>query len=84
MDKGKEDPHYRYPNSLILLCCSRHRTCVSTSIPSITGGLFENDVVNLHKETQVVSTRFHNNLVKERRERMRKNLDRNINSEKTT
>jgi hypothetical protein len=35
------------------------------------------------KKLKGVSTRFHNNLVKARRERMRKNLDPNINSDKT-
>jgi hypothetical protein len=52
MNKGKEDPYYRYPNSLILLCCSHHRAYIPTSIPSITGGFSKNDVVNSHKETQ--------------------------------
>jgi len=41
-----------------------------------------NDIVNSHKETQGVSTRFHNNLVEESRERMKINLDPNINPEK--
>ena len=64
MNKGKEGPRYQYPNSLI--SPPRHHICVPTSIPSIRR-LSKNDV-NPYNETQRVGTRFHDNLVKDRKD----------------
>jgi hypothetical protein len=65
MNKGKEGANYRYPNSLILLCCSPPCTCIPTSILSTIRMLYKNDV-GAYKKTSRDSTRLHNHhLVKE-------------------
>src|SRR5690242_6206120 len=58
MNKGKEGPHYRYPNSLISLLATVHVYLLPYR--QLEG--FPNDV-NPHKETQRGDARFHNNLV---------------------
>ena len=64
MNKGKEGPIIAIE---FLDIAARHRTCISTSIPSIRR-LSENDV-NTYKETKRNSTRLHNNLVESRKDK---------------